>query len=175
MDCWDFTSQHSIGFDVTKSGPNVIGTNDMANTANAYVDCGVGYYSRPLDFMCKPCPKGHYCDSTNTAVPTKCAGGTWADMGMDSSSCNACPSDYYSLEGSEYCSPVPPGYKINSGNDGIEICPHTTYSRWGETSCSDCVDGFLCPEGSEIGDDWHNSCPRGSYCVAGVQTKCPAG
>ena len=138
----------------------------MASTPDAYVQCQPGYYSQPLDFVCKPCPKGHYCPNAATTVPVKCAGGTYADEGLVT--CDTCPGDYYSLEGSEYCSPVPAGYKINASNDGLEICPHKYYSRWGETTCTICVDGFLCPEGSELGDDWHNSCPRGSYCVAGV-------
>ena len=70
---------------------------------------------------------------------------------------------------------MPPGYRINDNSDGIEVCPHTTYSRWGETTCSTCADGFLCPEMSVEPTAWHNSCPRGSYCIGGVQTKCPAG
>ena len=72
--------------------------------------------------------------------------------------------------------PVPPGYKINTAvSAGIEVCAHKTYSRWGETTCSTCKDGFLCPQQSEIGSAWTMSCPRGSWCAAGVQTKCAAG
>lgn len=119
------------------------------------------------------CPKGHYCQNSATTEPTKCAGGTYSNEGA--ATCDTCPAEYYSLEGSEYCSPVPPGYKINAANDNIEVCPHTTYSRWGETTCSTCEDGYLCPEMSSEGSAWHNSCPKGSYCIGGVQTKCPAG
>ena len=138
------------------------GGEDMSNSVNTIIDCTAGYYNQPLDFLCKPCPKGHYCGGNNVSVPTKCAGNTYADEGRPS--CDTCPDNFYSIPGSEYCSPVPRGYRVNDAEDGIEICPHKTYSRWGERTCSPCVDGFLCPEGSELGDDWQNSCPRGSYC-----------
>ena len=70
---------------------------------------------------------------------------------------------------------MPPGFKINSAGDDIEVCAHKTYSQWGETTCSACADGYLCPEKTSDQTPWHFSCPRGSYCAAGVETKCPAG
>ena len=42
------------------------------------VDCVGGFYSRPLDFMCVPCPRGHYCPA-GTNEPIKCTGGKYAD------------------------------------------------------------------------------------------------
>lgn len=70
-----------------------------------------------MDFVCKPCPKGHSCGGTGVTTPTKCAGGTYADEGMGS--CDTCPYMYYSIPGSEYCSPVPEGHRINDANDDI--------------------------------------------------------
>ena len=58
---------------------------------------------------------------------------------------------------------------------GFEICPHQTYSMWGENTCSTCPDGWLCTKGHNYPYDWAYSCPKGSYCAAGVQTKCPKG
>lgn len=139
------------------------------------VDCLAGYYSRPLDFMCVPCPAGHSC-AAGSSVPTKCIGGTYADEGQGS--CTACPDEFYAKEGSVYCSPVPPGYHIvnkDTVNEDIAVCPHKTFSQWGSEDCSTCPDGYLCPEMSELGTTYHHSCPKGSFCTAGVQTKCPVG
>lgn len=122
---------------------------------------------------CTACPKGHYCPNQSTTLPVKCIGGTYANEGEIT--CEVCPEQYYSLEGQEYCSPVPPGYRINDANDGITVCLHKTYSQWGEETCTTCPDGFLCPQQSEYGYNFQNSCPKGSYCIGGTQTKCPAG
>jgi len=135
------------------------------------VDCIVGYYSMPLTMTCTPCPKGHYCAAKST-TPTKCAAGKYAPEGVGT--CTACPDEYYSKEGAEYCSPIPPGYYLDTAK-ALTVCPHKTFSRWGETTCSTCPDGFLCPQQSGYGYVWQHSCPRGSWCKAGVQTKCPAG
>ena len=139
----------------------------------APVSCDAGYYAQPLNFHCTACPKGHYCPSSATTTPTKCAVNTYADEGA--TSCTACPTEYYALPGQEYCSPVPPGYEKISTDAAISVCAHKTYSRWGETSCSACPDGWLCPQQTGDGYAWQNSCPRGSWCAAGKQTKCAAG
>ena len=143
--------------------------------------CNAGFYSRAIDFMCVSCPRGHYCptqlDADGVTVgasePIICAGGTYADE--EQASCTTCPSEYYSKPGSAYCTPVPPGFKINSANTDIEACGHKLYSYWGQVDCQDCADGYLCPEKTNDKTPWHFSCPRGSYCAAGVETKCPAG
>jgi hypothetical protein len=142
--------------------------------------CAPGYYSIAHDVTCFPCPKGHYCENAATATPVKCAAGTFADEGQ--STCGECPNEYYAMAGSEYCSPIPPGYKLTTAGTfpsyttyTITACPHKTYSRWGEKDCADCPDGYLCPQQSADGYLWQNSCPRGSYCKKGVEIKCPAG
>lgn len=33
----------------------------MATGTDTVITCTAGYYSQPLDFYCKPCPKGHKC------------------------------------------------------------------------------------------------------------------
>ncbi len=112
-----------------------------------------------------------------TGTPTKCAAGTFAQAtGM--SACDPCPDEFYSLEGSEVCTPVPPGYSANIAGGlrtGITICPNKKYSAWGEVAYSDCPDGFLCPEGTGFSTTWEYSCPKGSYCMAGQQYMCPEG
>lgn len=122
---------------------------------------------------CKACPKGHYCENDGTTMPVICPGGKYANEGE--ATCSDCPDEFYSKAGSEYCSPIPPGYKYKSDKTDIEVCPHKTYSRWGEDTCSTCPDGYLCPQQSGNGWNWHNSCPRGSWCKEGVETKCAAG
>ena len=81
--------------------------------------------------------------------------------------CATCPADYYAEEGNAYCTPVPPGFRINDANDGLTVCLHKTYSDWGDTTCTTCKDGFLCPEKTQFYTG-ELSCPRGSYCIAGV-------
>ena len=122
--------------------------------------------------MCVPCPRGHSCGAMTTD-PVACVGGTFADEGAGT--CTTCPTEYYSKAGSSYCTPVPPGFKINAASDDIELCPHKTYSEWGTETCETCKDGFLCPLKTGEPAPWQYSCPRGSYCTGGVQTKCPAG
>ena len=50
-----------------------------------------------------------------------------------------------------------------------------TYSEWGGQTCLTCPNGYLCPEKTDFGYMTELSCPRGSYCIAGVQTLCPDG
>ena len=64
--------------------------------------------------------------------------------------CATCPADYYAEEGNAYCTPVPPGFRINDANDGLTVCLHKTYSDWGDTTCTTCKDGFLCPLAHEL-------------------------
>merc|ERR1719232_75018 len=141
----------------------------------APVSCVGGFYSRALDFMCVPCPRGHSC-AAGAAEPVQCLGGQYADEGQET--CSTCPTEYYSKAGSAYCTPVPPGFRIKDDGlttEDIEVCPHKTYSEWGEETCETCEAGFLCPQKTGEPAPWHFSCPRGSYCTGGVQTKCPAG
>ena len=90
---------------------------------------------------------------------------------MASSYCTVCPDGYFSYAGSEYCTPTPPGYYAK--NSTLLPCGETMYSDWGYTECKVCEDGYLCPRGGEIGK--HYGCPKGSYCQAGIQTKCKDG
>ena len=140
------------------------------------VECGQGYYASVLDLFCMVCPRGHYCPNAANAAPLHCTGGTYADEGK--ASCDPCPDNYYAKMGSAYCSPVPAGFQIvnaDTDQEDIEVCAQGTYSSWGMETCETCLDGYLCPEGSTEGNAWHNICPKGSYCIGGVQTKCPAG
>lgn len=54
------------------------------------------------------------------------------------------------------------------------MCAHKTYSDWGDTTCTTCPDGYLCPEKTQFPIS-QLSCPRGYYCIAGEQFPCPAG
>ena len=100
---------------------------DIRNTTDP-VSCLAGFYSRAIDFMCVSCPRGHYCPLA-TPEPIICDGGSYADE--EQATCTPCPSEYYSKPGSAYCTPVPPGFKINAAGDDIEPCAHKTYSYWG--------------------------------------------
>ena len=136
-------------------------------------ECQPGYYAIAHDLTCQPCPKGHYCPNAGTATPEKCAAGKFADMGQ--ATCDDCPADYYAKKGSEYCSPIPPGFELKPDKSDIRVCAQKKYSRWGETTCIDCPDGFLCPAQTGDGYTWQYSCPKGSWCKAGKETKCAAG
>jgi hypothetical protein len=95
---------------------------------------------------------------------------------MASSVCKTCPVGYFSDAGYEFCQPIPPGFTRNTdmtSNVLLDLCPEGTYSDWGYSACKTCPDGFLCPSGSELGT--HYGCPKGSHCVAGIQTKCRPG
>jgi len=94
-------------------------------------------------------------------------------------SCEPCPAEYYSGPaivdgpegGAEICVPIPAGWKAvvdaDGNNAGIEKCLHTTFSDWGEETCTTCPDGFICPpQTGALG--WQYSCPKGSYCIGGV-------
>lgn len=137
------------------------------------VTCAAGFYTMPHNFYCVPCPIGHSCP-IGALTPTKCAAGTYA--GQQFATCVTCPTEYWSNAGEEACQPIPPGMSKSADPiNGFTVCPHKTYSMWGEATCSNCPDGWLCAKGHNYPYDHAYSCPRGSYCIAGVQTKCPKG
>lgn len=148
------------------------------------MDCPAGWYADTLDWYCQPCPPGQYCPGGGVdgdgnrlgAAPIPCAGGTYASA-LASATCTNCPTGYFSLEAAEVCTPVPGGWggTGDSFNSGIEPCASATYSDDGQAACATCPDGFLCPPLTSEATPWVQSCPRGSYCVGGVQTLCPAG
>jgi hypothetical protein len=92
-----------------------------------------------------------------------------------------CPDGYSSDTGAEYCIPVPRGYGVKVDNSdvvvspGIELCEQGTYSDLGDEVCTECPYGFLCPQMTGDYGISMFSCPRGSYCMAGVENKCPKG
>jgi len=141
MDCWD-------------EFPPPCADNLCLDPAQALgpVGCKKGYYSIPLDMTCKPCPKGHFCATDLSTAPVKCVGGTFADEGQFA--CETCPEEYYSKEGAEYCSPIPPGYRFKTDKTDISICGSRKYSYWGGTGCAWCPDGYLCPQQSGNGYNW---------------------
>lgn len=107
-------------------------------------------------------------------MPANCSAGYYAPT-LALSTCTACPAGHFAREGAELCSPVPAGWAVSSANSALIPCTAGTYSDWGESSCSQCPSGFLCPPLTTEATPWYNSCPKGSYCVGGAETKCPAG
>jgi hypothetical protein len=68
--------------------------------------------------------------------------------------------------------PIPPGFQRSAGGL-LEKCGEGYYSGYGFKECIVCEDGYLCPSGGEFGA--HYGCPKGSYCIAGIQFKCSGG
>mmetsp|Transcript_62220 Transcript_62220/g.85948 ORF Transcript_62220/g.85948 Transcript_62220/m.85948 type:complete len:436 (+) Transcript_62220:1063-2370(+) len=155
---------------------------DCRQISTSPVDCGKGYYSQALDYVCLPCPKGYYCPDTNNAVPVICAPHTFSGFYAEDS-CTACPTGFYAPAGSDACTPTPRGYMRNASATSADVthisaltaCPDGQTADWGQDSCYDCPIGFLCPAGNGDETPWEYSCPRGSHCSAGVETKCPEG
>ena len=131
----------------------------------APVACDDGYFIDTLDWLCRPCPVGHYC-ADSAVVPVACSAGQYAST-IAMAACETCPSGYFSYEAAMACSPVPGGWYLSG--DVIEPCPERTYSNYGhsDSSCMTCPDGFLCPPMTAEKTLWANSCPLGSYCEEG--------
>ena len=131
------------------------------------------------------CPKVAGPPVTSAATPTICPKQTYQDTMASGKnilalisveSCKPCPPGYFSGPGFEYCQPVPAGFTPNSNPSDpaiLNVCAEGTYSDWGYSSCQTCPDGLLCPAGGEMGP--HYGCPRGSFCIAGVQHLCDPG
>ncbi|CDW74382.1 cast multi-domain protein [Stylonychia lemnae] len=145
------------------------GFNCMYPNATFQLWCPAGYYMQTLDWTCQICPIGAKCPK-NSTNPTYCEHGQYSDM-MGSVECKTCPVGYFSKFGSEFCQPTPPG--ASSPKGVYHVCQEGTYSDWGFSYCKICEPGFLCPKGSMIG--MALSCPKGSYCIEGVQYKCKQG
>ena len=79
---------------------------------STHPDCGKGLFRGEGDIRCENCPRGHYCPNNQNDKPTICPAGKYSNEAEEV--CATCPADYYSDDGSEYCTPVPPGFSSAS-------------------------------------------------------------
>jgi hypothetical protein len=139
------------------------------NAATGCVPCTAGFYCLAGSaYPTAQCPRGFYCPtSTPTASSYPCTAGNYVNSlgSIAISACSPCPSTFYCPQGTGDYSPniCPPGYYCPQGTTSSTLypCPAGLYSgQVGLNSSSQC-----------------QSCPAGSYCVAGTSnpTNCPPG
>ena len=126
---------------------------------------------------CDPCPAGSYCTFTATTTNSY-------ETGIQITEQLACPAGYFCPQGTDiyFINECPAGtYGASTGlSSSTECtpCPATKYCEVTGLTTADltsrtCADGYLCPLSSTT--EFQTECPKHSYCIAGVETACPAG
>lgn len=112
--------------------------------------------------ICKKCPIGHSCPTTNLP-PKVCLAGEYQDTEAETS-CKICASGTYSLYGSPSCFECPPGHYCATPADVPKKCGQNTFSLSGATECTTCQNGNYCPSGITYAEPSPLNCPKGLYC-----------
>jgi hypothetical protein len=125
------------------------------------------------------CPIGFTCGSvslafqgvTSAMLPTPCAAGTYRESG--SSSCIACPLNYYCPIGTYnyLLYPCPPGTQCTTTGLAVPtVCAAGSYNDVYKGTCKSCDEaGYFCPKGASK----KHRCPPGYYCPAAVGISTP--
>jgi len=146
------------GFYKTDTACAVLPSNAMANTSGSGFKCAVGF-------------------SQSETGCIKCDAGTYNGV-AGATSCSACGTDFYSLEGASNCINVPSNSIANSNNTGF-ICNSNYYN--GGTSCislpsNSTVDsngtGFVCDLGYSQGLTSCARCGVGTYNSVAGSSNC---
>lgn len=135
--------------------------------------CSAGYYM--TNYGCAWCPAGAYCPGY-TYNPIPCPLGTSSNWNSGLSECTVCSSGMYaSVPGSEYCQSCPPGYSCSDPASGPVPCPVGTSTNGMQNAdqCWPCMDGMIA---NTTGSVYCSNCPEGYYCPnASVAIACPKG
>ena len=114
---------------------------------------------------------------SSAALP--CEAGTFGSQtgAQSSEDCTACPAGTFCFAGSTAATSCSKGtYAAAERSQFCNACPEGKYSsNEGASACSECGDGFTCPEGSVV--QIPASCDPGTYLDAAVELclGCPAG
>jgi hypothetical protein len=155
--------------------------------------CEPGYYSKPGEVDCKPCPAGYYCVGGVEADkdPQECDNGYYSDYAQIK--CTKCPVGFICKETLKTIAGVircPPGYYIKDPTT-CEICPKghmCPFPQFGEPEpcgpgtyapqkgmafCAPCPHGHSCEDPTEEA----KPCPEGKYAYLydGYCQICPEG
>ncbi|KAJ8368244.1 hypothetical protein SKAU_G00082720 [Synaphobranchus kaupii] len=150
--------------------------------------CPRGHYCPEGSRSPKPCPAGHYSNTSGNTELTHClhcpAGFSCASSGLSAPS-NRCQAGYYCPLGQNSSSPASytcsPGHRCLPGSAIQSPCAPGTYQdQPGQADCAPCPAGHFCT-GSSHPDPGHtpSPCPKGHYCPPGAKSgaefPCPAG
>lgn len=178
---WGTTSGCTSGdSEMTFTGAQTI----YACWSQTATECKVGQYYNGSDY--EDCPKGWYCPGVGnvaldqTGCGTQCPGGGTTD-GTGNSASTAC---YLTCSGSSITGgqTTPVSGKVNYNGSSYPACTYNVSCNPGyvpenvgtaSATCTQCENGVVCPGGESEYEP--ETCPAGSYCVAGIQTACPDG
>ncbi len=118
-------------------------------TTNVIKDCAAGHYCPfNTEYATQyPCPAGTFTTATNLKASgecTQCTAGKWCDVGSANDS-TLCPKNFY----------------CPAGTTSPKACDAGKKSAAGQSACSDCGAGHICPKYSET--DNPIPCPAGYY------------
>jgi len=178
---WGTTSGCTSGdSEMTFTGAQTI----YACWSQTATECKVGQYYNGSDY--EDCPKGWYCPGVGnvaldqTGCGTQCPSGGTTD-GTGNSANTAC---YLTCSGSSITGgqTTPVSGKVNYNGSSYPACTYNVSCNPGyvpenvgtaSATCTQCENGVVCPGGESEYEP--ETCPAGSYCVAGIQTACPDG
>ncbi|KAJ8397174.1 hypothetical protein AAFF_G00440080 [Aldrovandia affinis] len=150
--------------------------------------CPRGHYCLEGSSSPKPCPPGHYSNTSGNTELSHClpcpAGFSCGSPGLFAPS-HLCQAGYYCPLGQTSSSPAShtcsPGHRCPLGSATQSPCAPGTYQdQPGQADCAPCLAGHFCA-GSSHPETGHtpSPCPKGHYCPpgtkSGVEFPCPAG
>jgi hypothetical protein len=152
--------------------------NSISFSTNCQCEAG---YSGPDGGACSACAAGSYKNTTGSAACTFCGVGfhSNATAAPSAAACVACPSDSYSVEGSDridqcYCNP---GYRQTPSHDACSECNPGYYdSITDRYECSKCAGGLYSAAVAATGVETCKPCEAGTWSEEGSPTcqVCPA-
>lgn len=148
-DCTDCPTGKACAEMTSTTATSITLTGGGTITTNAIQNCAAGHYCPvrtefPTQY---PCPAGKFTTATNIAAASGCStctAGKWCDEGSTSATTD-CPMNFYCPAGTT--SPI--------------ACDGGKKSAAGQSVCSDCGAGYICPKYSEA--DNPIACPAGYY------------
>ena len=143
-------------------------------------ECPIGTYQpdegKDRSDDCNPCPAGFYCDDVNIdqsnddiVNPSSDDANRQCNAGYQCTSGSTTP--FGTTLANDQVDVCEAGYRCPVGTGAQLACGTGEYQPYvGQEECSNCPDGFLCPDTST-----KQPCPEGSYCLDNTQIPCPEG
>lgn len=169
-------------------------------------ECNIGEYNElEGQHVCKPCPAGFQCPRRGMAYREPCPEGFYRPFDPSTFNCIPCPEGTYGELKNEYsvyelennlakpgfthvsnCTDCPPGVVCIGQNLTLQSFRGKIFFYFisiienDETAWKYCPDGFICKSGTNLTSLNTNPCPKGKFCVFGMQSeadslKCLAG